>query len=591
VNLRTGVRLPADRMRVGALAAVLIVSTISIGIGAGSAGASVVSAPVGPAGWSLVDSSSGYSEFQSVSCPTDDRCVAVGEVDEEGAMIATTSDGGSTWVPETVPAGAPNLTSVSCGSATRCVAVGSEDIPGEATTVAILSTRNGGKSWSERVPSKGVTLASVSCSSGSDCIAVGSRVVGSSTSGAILSTTDGGRSWKDESTAALPELIGVSCPTTSHCVGIGQDSAVVTVDGGGKWAVESVPNTGAGIDSVSCGSDTTCVAVSSAFGTSNPVIVSRDGGVSWSEAASIDTALSVDCLSASDCIAVGMNFNVYTGLAYVTSNGGKSWTTQSMPPAVVEMLGVSCSSESACISVGLSTDSANYPFPDGDVIAASTTAFSGEVATTITPTVSPTATFGTATTYTAMVAPLSGSGTPTGTVSFTAGSVALCTATLVGGSASCSASDEPRGLDSITAAYNGSASYFPASAVASQTVGSISCSHATGSLDPTTFDFTVSLSQCTPGSNENRKGTLTGSPEGGTIVWEPSGQTTIGSLAMFSPSQEALCRKGWTETDVTGTITGGTSTYTAVSDGVTIHACLNSKTNRVMLAKGTAATF
>ena len=352
-----------------------------------------------------------------------------------------------------------------------------------------------------------------------------------------------------------------------------------------------MPNTGAGIDSVSCGSDTTCVAVSSEFGTSNPVIVSHDGGVSWSEAGSIDTALSIDCLSATDCIAAGMNFNVYTGLAYVTSNGGTSWTTQAMPPAVVEMLGVSCSSESACTSVGLSTDSANYPFPDGDIIATSTTVFSGDLATTITPSVSPTATFGATTTYTAMVAPLSGSGTPTGTVSFTAGSVALCTATLVGGRASCSASDEPRGLDSITANYNGSASYFPASALASQTVGSISCTHAAGSLDPTTFDFTATLSQCTPGSNENRKGTLTGSPESGTIVWEPSGQTTIGTLSMFSFPPEDLCRKGWTEADVTGTITAGTSTYTAVGDGVAIDVCLNSKTNRVMLAKGTTATF
>ena len=70
-------------------------------------------------------------------------------------MIETTSDGGATWVPETVPTDAPTLTSVSCGSATRCVAVGSESIPGEVATVAILSTQNGGRSWSETVPAGG----------------------------------------------------------------------------------------------------------------------------------------------------------------------------------------------------------------------------------------------------------------------------------------------------------------------------------------------------------------------------------------------------------------------------------------------------
>ena len=59
---------------------------------------------------------------------------------------------------------------------------------------------------------------------------------------------------------------------------------------------------------------------------------------------------------------------------------------------------------------------------------------------------------------------------------------------------------------------------------------------------------------------------------------------------MFS-APEGLCPKRMSELDVTGTITGGTSTYTVVGDAVTIHACWNTTTNRVTLTRGTSAAF
>jgi photosystem II stability/assembly factor-like uncharacterized protein len=586
-------------MKVLTVVAVIMVSSVWMAIASGTTNASAVSTPVVPAGWTVQDGSIDGT-FNSVSCPSSDRCVAVGSAGPFGAtggLIGLTSDGGSSWTTEAAPTGATDPLSVSCGSATHCVAVGQGTV--------ILYSHNAGKSWSPTSAPTGVAgLEWVSCASASHCMAVGSETGAASTVSAIVATTDGGRTWTNDTPngVGLPVLLAVSCSSTKDCVAVGGEytvpgagAAVTTQDGGKTWGVSaSLPGDANIFTSVSCGSPTTCMAIGENSDFSNVTVSSGDGGSTWSAVTSPGLANGIDCLSATDCVAVGQTSDEIdegsNGLAFITTDGGTTWSTQSMPLPVTEALDVSCSSPSACVTMGTQIVTMDgFGFPEA-IIAGSTTAFSGALATTISPSVSPTATFGTATTYAASVAPLSGSGTPTGTVSFAAGAVALCTATLVGGSGSCSASTAPRGIDTITVSYSGAASYFPASAVAGQNVGSASCAHATGNLDPATFAFTVSLSQCTPASKENRKGTLTGSIEGGTVVWHPSGQTTIGSLQTLAP-QEGLCRKSLSEFDITGTVTGGTSTYSHVGDAVTIHACLNTTTNRVTLAKGTAAAF
>ena len=61
--------------------------------------------------------------------------------------------------------------------------------------------------------------------------------------------------------------------------------------------------------------------------------------------------------------------------------------------------------------------------------------------------------------YSATVAPQSGTGTPTGTVSFTVGPKTLCTSPLVSGSASCDATDTPVGTGRVYATYSGDSTY------------------------------------------------------------------------------------------------------------------------------------
>jgi hypothetical protein len=91
--------------------------------------------------------------------------------------------------------------------------------------------------------------------------------------------------------------------------------------------------------------------------------------------------------------------------------------------------------------------------------------------TTTSVTVSPTkVTAGTRVVYLAVVNPKSGTGTPTGTISFAAGSTSLCTAVLSGGVAACGATTAPAGTDKVTGTYSGGDGYASSSGTATLTV-------------------------------------------------------------------------------------------------------------------------
>jgi hypothetical protein len=91
--------------------------------------------------------------------------------------------------------------------------------------------------------------------------------------------------------------------------------------------------------------------------------------------------------------------------------------------------------------------------------------------TTTTVTLSPAkVTAGTRVVYLVVVTPKSGTGTPTGTISFTTGSTSLCTAVLSGGVAACGAANAPAGTDKVTGTYSGGDGYASSSGTATLTV-------------------------------------------------------------------------------------------------------------------------
>jgi Bacterial Ig-like domain (group 3) len=90
--------------------------------------------------------------------------------------------------------------------------------------------------------------------------------------------------------------------------------------------------------------------------------------------------------------------------------------------------------------------------------------------TTTSVTLSPaTVTAGRRVVYLVVVTPKSGTGTPTGTISFTTGSTSLCTAVLSGGVAACGATNAPVGTDKVTGTYSGGDGYASSSGTATLT--------------------------------------------------------------------------------------------------------------------------
>ncbi|HXQ61242.1 MAG TPA: IPT/TIG domain-containing protein [Acidimicrobiales bacterium] len=107
---------------------------------------------------------------------------------------------------------------------------------------------------------------------------------------------------------------------------------------------------------------------------------------------------------------------------------------------------------------------------------------------------------------------------------------------------------------------------------------SVQCAKLTGSATGT-----MTISKCTPKVAGNKSATATAF--GSTVTWKSSGQTTDESNGMSSPGQGA-CAAGSTEEDISGNVTGGTSTYTAVGDVVSAQICVSSS-GKLSLVKGT----
>ena len=137
--------------------------------------------------------------------------------------------------------------------------------------------------------------------------------------------------------------------------------------------------------------------------------------------------------------------------------------------------------------------------------------------------------YGQSVTFTAtVIANVPGSGTPTGSLTFTNGSTTLGTVTLSGGMASLSTAKLATGKDTITATYNGSSSFITSNASLNQTVSQDAASATvTSSLNPSVYGqsvtFTAIVSAAAPGS-----GTPTGT------VTFMDGSTPLGTATVSS---------------------------------------------------------
>ena len=115
-----------------------------------------------------------------------------GDIDDETGVVARTSDGGATWSIVT-PASKQIPTDVFFVDASRGWLVGfTEDASGDAGPTDILTTADGGQTWTvqSRVPT---SLRAIRFADPQNGWAVGAR-------GKIFRTTDGGATWVEQST-------------------------------------------------------------------------------------------------------------------------------------------------------------------------------------------------------------------------------------------------------------------------------------------------------------------------------------------------------------------------------------------------------
>jgi hypothetical protein len=265
------------------------------------------------------------------------------------------SAGGWTIVntPSTNDGGDDILLSTTCANSQECWAAGVDLInqtSGPTTADPILQEWDG-SNWSlVAVPPGAGGLFGVTCVSSSDCWAVGATLSFGQPSGPLAEHWDG-TSWSVVPTPNVPGaagalLHGVSCVSTDDCWAVGE-----TTDDAG-----------------------------SALGT----ILLRWNGVAWSLGTPATTGQpyeqlnSVDCLTATDCWAVGaagpeqQNSNflpIFPGAVgdqgLVEQFDGIQWTIvpsyATASPNGAWLSGVSCVTADDCWAVGSTTDSSGGP--------------------------------------------------------------------------------------------------------------------------------------------------------------------------------------------------------------------------------------
>ncbi len=351
--------------------------------------------PLSTPRWSISDmvtptGSSSTFDF-SVSCSASQACTAGADELTSGAQYLTVAERwDGHWALQKTPdvAGSTGdedtVTGVSCPAGSDCVLVGTYETTTDDDIGGLVERWNGSDWTVEDGPApagaEDVDLNGVTCSSAGDCTAVGEYNPTSGGQIALAARSDGSgwqvQTVKDPKGSDVAQLHGVSCPAAKVCTAVGTyakagggNYSVAYRWNGSTWKLEKTPNPRHSNDivlwSVSCASAKACMAVGSDEVTTGTLMFTeRWNGSSWAlqkvpapSGSKGSTLVSVDCVSARDCVAVGQNDNRSDAVVPLIERwNGKSWKVAAAPePAHVTVAyldGVSCVSASTCVAVG-----------------------------------------------------------------------------------------------------------------------------------------------------------------------------------------------------------------------------------------------
>jgi photosystem II stability/assembly factor-like uncharacterized protein len=263
------------------------------GWAAGSAG-EILKTSDGGACWAAQDSGT-TQDLHGMKFVDADNGWAVGD---RGTVVHTT-DGGLTWTPQTSGV-SDDLAGVTFADAQDGWAVGGTiDLYDAVSTGVILTTTDGGRHWTKQTtPVADAAFSDVAFADPQHGWAVG-EIWGDAGSNAtvILATDDGGVTWTKQLTYRPPMtgntssgvLTSVACTDAEHAVAVGSDDSGTeifrTVNGGAKWTKLAQP--------VSWGLELTDVVFADATHgwavapggytreTADRLIVTTDGGRTW----------------------------------------------------------------------------------------------------------------------------------------------------------------------------------------------------------------------------------------------------------------------------------------------------------------------
>ena len=406
------------------------------------------------------DSSAGQpAYFSGVSCTSATDCTAVGQDFDENYGPFYITEAGGTWGTPTQIAASGSLTGVSCTDATDCTAVDSD---------GTYATETGG-TWGAGTGLSGVTVSSlngVSCTDASDCTVVGQD---GNNQPVYATETDG--TWGPATEIPVPSSLGgtgyfssVSCTDAADCTAVGSDGIYATETDGTWGPITQI--TGAGtFSSVSCTSTTDCTAVGYIIDGA-PFYVTESAGQPTETRITSTTASPVT----GQPISIGVQVaGTSAGTGVPAPSGTVTVTdgTQSCQAALSGSNGVSTGSCSLTEhAAGSYSITAGYPGDAnfGSSTSPGVTVTVAKATTTTGLTVSPgSVTYGheAALKLTATVSPQF-TGTPTGTLTITAGTVTLCKVTLSAGTGSCSpvsGTSLSTGSHTLTASYSGDGNF------------------------------------------------------------------------------------------------------------------------------------
>jgi hypothetical protein len=281
-------------------------------------------------------SASTHNRLFGVDCPSETRCLAVGNFQNSEGGPATLGElwNESKWSVQTTPvpseATSSELVAVGCNSTANCRAGGSAVIKGVKTAIVEKWVS---PTWSlESIPipegAKSSQLDGIDCIWSNFCVAVGRYTTsGGSVKSLVMFWNE---KWSlqtltDPEGAVESFLLDVSCtPTPNRCTAVGawkngageRFPLAYRFDGVTTWTLQSTPNPSGSTESVfqdvSCATEMSCTAAgSSVSGGSTQTLAEKWNGTSWSiqgtpnpSGAAFSSLFGVSCRSTT-CMGVG----------------------------------------------------------------------------------------------------------------------------------------------------------------------------------------------------------------------------------------------------------------------------------------------